>query len=250
MDLLKIKIPNKEKELLDVLIEGNENSSVTIVFVHGFAANKHWDYFDTAAEEFSKEYRIVRFDFSGCGKSQGKLEDKNFIKWSEDLNVILNFIKNKYQGKIFLIAHSMGVFVTSLLSPNNIFKSVFTGTPNSNINYIIDFLTKSALSRKGGRINYKGISIFPRSFGEIQKIGPSFWEALKSFKPVEKITEFSKKTDLLMIHMKQDKIIGGKFLNEYSLIPNIKIKWLNGDHSFTKQEDRKILIQEIKNFLQ
>lgn len=249
MKTLKIKIPNKQNELLDVWIEGNEKSKTSIIFVHGFAANKHYDYFDTAAKEFSGNYRIVRFDFSGCGKSEGKLEDKNFNNWSEDLNAILDYVKNKYQGKIVLIAHSMGIFITSLLSPKNIFKTVFTGAPNSDTQYVIDFISKTVLSRKQGIINYKGISIFPRSFGEIQKIGPSFWSVLKSFKPVEKITEFSTKTDVFMIHMKQDQIIGGKFLEEYSIIPNTKIKWLNGDHSFTKKEDRKKLIKEIRNFL-
>ncbi|KKP87285.1 MAG: serine peptidase [Candidatus Roizmanbacteria bacterium GW2011_GWA2_35_8] len=246
----KIKIPNKENELLDTWIEGNGKSKVTIIFVHGFATDKHETgrYFDDVTVALKEKFRIIRFDFSGCGNSEGKLEDKNYLKWAEDLDSVLTNIENNYPGGIYILAQSMGCFVTTLLSPLNVKKTVFIGLPNSDTKYIGERLVSRFISRPGGKLDYKGISIFPRSSGQIQKIGTSFWKALFDFNPVEKVSEFSKKTSLMIIHPQQDEIVGNKHLEKYSQIKGVVIEKLNGDHAFSKPEDRNELIQTVKNF--
>ncbi|MBW7960488.1 alpha/beta fold hydrolase [Patescibacteria group bacterium] len=248
----KIKLFNKLNEKLDIWVEGKQDAEITVVFVHGFAVDKHETarYFDDLSSSLNNNYRTVRFDFSGCGNSQGKLEEKDCLQWSKDLSVVIDFVKNKYKGEIYIFAQSMGCFVTALLSPDNIKKTVFTGIPNSNIKYIIDRLFSRFIKRPGGKLDLNGISIFPRSSGEIQKIGPSFWKVLKDFQPKEKVETYSKKTSLMIVHPLQDEVVGNEFLEVYSKIPNVIIKHLNGNHAFTKKEDRDILIKEIENFLQ
>jgi len=248
--LNKIKIPNKKNELLDVWIEGNTKATTTIVLVHGLGIGKHGDYFDTVSKVLSKNYRIVRFDFSGCGESEGKMEEKNLKKWSEDLAEIIYYVKNTFKGEIYIIAHSMGTFTTTLLKKYDFNKIVLTGTPNSNTNYIIKFISENIKKRKEGKINYSGISIFPRSFGEVQKLGPSFWKILRHYNPIKMIHRLVKSKNTLMIHMKQDEVINGKYLEEYSNIKNLKIEWLNGNHSFTNLEDRNKLIERIICFFE
>ena len=245
-----IKLLNKKDELLDVLIEGKEDASHTIIFVHGFATDKHETafYFDDIAVALKNNYRIIRFDFSGCGFSQGQLQEKDYQKWADDLDVILDYVKTKYQTKIYIIAQSMGCFITSLLDKDGIEKTIFTGIPNDNIPYIIDHLFNRFGTRQGGKIDMNGVSYLPRSTGIVQKIGPTFWQVLKSFNPLEAVTIFSKKTNLLIIHPKQDEVVGDKYLESYKNIPHIKEIWLNGNHAFSKKEDRKILIAEITNF--
>lgn len=251
MDLLKIKIPNKEKELLDVWVEGNKNSGITIIFVHGFAVDKHETkgYFDDLVKDLSNDFRIVRFDFSGCGKSQGNLVEKDYSIWSNDLDVVIQYVKINFQGKIYILSQSMGCFITAMLNPDGIEKSVFTGLPNSNTQFIIDSLFMRFGEKPGGKIDFDGVSLLPRSTGKIQKIGPGFWKVLRSFNPKETVESFSKKNRLMIVHPKQDEVVGSKFLSEYSEISGITIKWIDGDHSFTKQEDRKKLIEVIRNFL-
>ncbi len=244
------KIKNKEKELLDVLVEGPDNPRATIIFVHGFATDKHEtaSYFDDLSAAFSGEFRIVRFDFSGCGKSEGKLEKKDYQKWGEDLQAVIDYVNRIYKENTYILAQSMGCFVTSLLAPKGIEKTAFTGIPNSNPEYIIESLFKRFASRPGGKLDLGGISIFPRSSGAIQKIGPSFWKVLKGFKPAEAVKDFSAKTNLLIVHPKQDEVVGDKYLEEYSTIENVKVIWIDGDHSFKKPEEREALIKEIKKF--
>lgn len=250
MDFLKRKISNKNNELLDVWVEGNEKSEKTIIFVHGFATDKHETagYFNGLVKALENKFRIIRFDFSGCGESEGKLEEKDYEKWSEDLSVVADYVRDNFQGDVYIFAQSMGCFVTALLSPSGIKKTVFTGVPNNNTQYIIESLFLRFGKKPGGKIDFQGISLLPRSTGKTQKIGPSFWEVIKNLKPKETVEAYSKKTDLMIIHPKQDEVVGNQFLKEYSKIPGVKIKWLDGDHSFSKPEDRSKLIFEIERF--
>ena len=243
-------ILNFHHEKLDVLVEGNEKSSITVVMVHGLGTDKHETagQFDDISSALIDTYRIVRFDFSGFGKSEGKTEDFDYYKHADDLKAILEFVKTSYGGTIYIIAQSMGTFVTSLLSPLGIERTIFMGIPNSNSSYIVERLSKRITTRPGGIVNFEGISIFPRTSGGAQKIGSQFWKTLIEFNPIESVSQFAKKTQLLIIHPKQDDVVGLEFQKEYDSIPNITIEWIDGDHSFKKQEDRQILTEKIKKF--
>lgn len=245
-----LKILNTNGERLDVLIEGNPDSKVTIVFVHGLGVTKDesFQYFVDLSKELQSLYRIVRFDFSGYGLSEGKQEEANYIKHADDLDEILKHIRKNIDNEIYLLAHSMGCFITSLLSPKGIIKSVFTGLPNYNVEFLKQRLIKRILSRKGSIVNLGGVSVFPRSSGEIQRIGSSFWQVLSNFNPLQKVAEFSQKTNLLIIHPAQDDVVGIEYLDKYSQITTSKTLWLPGDHSFQKIEDRKRVIEVVKNF--
>lgn len=241
---------NSHHEKLDTLVEGNTLSPITVVMVHGLGVDKHETagMFDDIAMALADTYRIVRFDFSGFGKSEGQTEDFNYHKHAEDLKAVLEFVTKTYGGMIYIIAQSMGTFITSLLCPLGIAKTIFTGIPNSNTEYIIERLVKRFGSKPGAVIDQNGISIIPRSTGAVQKWGSQFWKVLREFKPVESVVTFSKNTDLLIIHPLQDEVVGAEYQEEYDAIPNIKIEWINGDHSFKKPEDRHALIVRIKQF--
>ncbi len=243
-------IYNSHHEKLDILVEGNEKNTATIVMVHGLGTDKHETarLFDDIAAALVDKYRVLRFDFSGFGKSEGKMEEFDYIKHANDLKSVLSFVKKTYNQTVYIIAQSMGCFVTSLLNPQGVTKTVFMGIPNSNTEYIIDRFTKRFTAKPGGIVNFEGISLVPRSTGVIQRIGPMFWKILRAFKPVHAITELSHNTNLLIIHPKQDDVVGLEFQEEYDAIPNIKIELINGDHSFKKPEDRAILIERIKTF--
>jgi len=250
MVTIKTKIPNLKNELMDVLIEGNNKINKTIIFVHGFATDKHETahYFDDIAKSLVLKYRIIRFDLSGCGKSEGLLAEKNYQEWAKDLQSVIIYVKKNYPGDIYIFAQSMGCFITSLLNPTGIKKTIFTGIPNSNIKLIIDRILSRFGARKGAKIDFNNISFLPRSTGDIQKIGPSFWKVLKEINPIKLVSKLAKKTKLLIIHPKQDEIIGQEYLKEYSsILPTIVMR-IDGDHSFKKLKDRKRLIKIIKNF--
>jgi pimeloyl-ACP methyl ester carboxylesterase len=244
------EIYNVYGERLDTIVEGKDDATKTIIFVHGFATDKHETnrYFDDLSIFFGQDYRVVRFDFSGCGKSGGKLQEKDYGQWKGDLKSIVDFTKNKYPGETYILAQSMGCFVTAMLNPQGIVKTVFTGLPNSNVNYLIDRLVERFGNKEGAKIDFENISIFPRSSGVNQLIGPTFWKVLRLLKPVSVVAKFSENTRLMVIHPDRDEIVGQMYLAQYASIPGVVIKKLHGDHSFKNQEDRKALGLEIKNF--
>lgn len=247
---ISIKIKNKFGDELDTLIEGNDESNTTIVFVHGFGVDKNesFNYFADITLSLEGQFRLVRFDFSGYGKSGGKQEDVNYQKQAGDLGCVIDYVRANFPGKLFIVAHSMGTFVTSFLCPTGVEKTVFTGIPNSNTNYIIERLKGRISSRDGAFVNTEGITTYPRTFGPAQKIGPSFWKVLGEFKPVDVVSRYAKKTNLLVIHFNQDNIAGNDYMNEYDAIKEAKILWLDGDHNATKKEDREMVIKMIQEF--
>lgn len=248
--MLTPAVINFHNERIDTLIDENEQADATVIFVHGFATDKHETagYFDDLSQALRDRFRIVRFDFSGCGESEGKTEDINYRKHAEDLDCVINYVKKNFPGEIYILAQSMGCFITSLLNPTDIKKTVFTGLPNSDTQYIAERLKERFGSRPGGKIDYGGISIFPRSTGKKQRIGPLFWKELFSFDPVKNVTKYSKNTHLLIIHPKQDEIIGSECLEQYSNITGIISERIDGDHSFTNKKDREVLTERIKQF--
>lgn len=245
-----LRIKNPSGEELDVLIRGNETAQTTVVFAHGLGVNKHetTGMYDAVASVLAPRYRTVQFDFSGFGKSEGKQEDFDYHKHAADLEAILTYVKQNYPGDIYILAHSMGTFVTALLNPQGIKKAVFSGTPNSDTQFIIDRLIKRFTSKPGGKVDINGISMIPRSTGEIQKFGPQFWTTLRDFKPIEAFTQFCSHTPTLIIHPKQDDVVGLDHQDEYDKVPLVKIEWMDGDHSFKKQEDRDAYARRVLEF--
>lgn len=243
-------IINSFGEKLSTRIEGNSGAKVIIIFVHGFGANKNegGNYFVDVANALKDTYRIVRFDFAGYGESEGKQEDVTYEKQTKDLEAVLSYVKSQFGGTIYLYAHSMGCFVTALLNPDGIERAVMSSIPNTNTAYLADFFDRWISSKPGGSVDRHGISIFPRSAGGVQKIGPAFWSVLTAFKPLEAVSQFAQKTSLLILHAKQDPIIGTEYVKGYADIPGVEDVWIDGDHNYTKKEDRDIVIEKVKRF--
>jgi pimeloyl-ACP methyl ester carboxylesterase len=239
-----VEVRNKYGERLDVVVEGNGNT--TIVFVHGMGTDKHEGSTRLLADmsaALHKDYRIVRFDLSGYGDSEGASEEGNLYKWADDLQEVLKATES-FGGKKYILAHSMGMQVVTLLSPPDIEKTVFTGMPGFDSAKQIERLQKRMLSR-GGTVDENGISIYPRLSGQVQKIGKPYWEALRSFNTVDALREYAKKTTLLAIRPLEDKIIKPEPFPADISATYIE---LPGDHNFMKKEDRDILVQKIADF--
>lgn len=246
------RIRNKSDEQIDVLVEGNPNAETTVVFVHGFGTDRNEGYniFVDMSEALQGKFRIVRFDFPGYGKSGGRQEDVDYNKQARDLETILNWVRKIYGDKISIVAHSMGTFVVSLLSPENIGKTIFSAIPNANTDYLISFLQNRINSKPGGVVDKDGISLYPRSSGEMQKVGLSFWKVLRAFDLAKAVADYAKRSNLLIIHPLQDEIVGNKHLDAYKVIPETEYMELDGDHNYSKRKDREGVIEIIQKFLE
>ena len=248
---MKKKIKNIFGENLDVLIEGNKKSDKILIFVHGFGTDKDEGFatFLDLSKYLREDFITIRFDLSGYGKSEGEDYEFQYQKAAGDVDSIIRYARKNYRNKeIYIIAHSLGTFVVSILSPYMIKKIVFTSIPNSNTEFILDELKKRILS-KGGRINENNLTFYPRTSGSVQVIGKDFWRTFRTFKPCEYIAELGNKTDLMVFKPKQDDVLKNKFFKEYKSIKNIKYVEIDGDHNFRDKKDRINLFKQIKSFL-
>lgn len=247
---MKKKIKNIFGENLDVLIEGNSKSDKVLIFVHGFGTDKDEgfaSYLDLS-EYLKKDFVTIRFDLSGYGKSEGESYEFQFQKAAGDVDSVIRFARKYFkQREIYIIAHSLGTFVVSILSPHMIKKIVFTSIPNSNTNFIIDEL-KKRITSKGSRINENSLTFYPRTSGSVQVIGKDFWRTLRTFKPRDYIAELGDKTDLMIFKPKNDDVLKNKYFKEYKKIKNIKYVEIRGDHNFTNKTDRVNLFKHIRKF--
>lgn len=121
---MESKICNSRGEKIDALVEGT-NNGITIVMAHGFGTQKdeYAGFFTDISKSLSPLARVVRFDFSGYGKSEGREEDSDLNKMADDLASVLAWVRSEFGGRIMIIAHSLGTLVTRVLSPDGIEKS-------------------------------------------------------------------------------------------------------------------------------
>ena len=56
---------------------------------------------------------VLRFDYAGCGESEGAFEDGTLISWAEDAQAIVESVE---RGPVLLIGSSMGGWIMLLLA--------------------------------------------------------------------------------------------------------------------------------------
>lgn len=247
----KHMLPTPFEYRLSVWVEGNQTATHSIVLVHGFGTNKHETagYFDDLVQSLGQTYRVVRFDFAGLGESEGTLSTMTYERQAEELQVVLEWVKQQFPGQISIVAQSMGCFITSLCCPDGIARTVFTGIPNIHTDRIVDRIAKRFAKKPESVVDIQGVSKILRSSGEIQTIHPDFWQSILRFKPLETVAAFAAKTKLLIIHPNQDDVVGTDDLDGYRELKNVTVRHLDGDHSFTQPTDRENVITEIKQWL-
>lgn len=89
-----------------------------VIMVHGFAKTKSERKFVELARELAKNgIASFRFDFSGCGDSEGKFEEMSITKEVGELNsAYQRLVKEKRIDKkrIGIFAHSLGTVISCL----------------------------------------------------------------------------------------------------------------------------------------
>ncbi len=88
------------------------SSPKAVILCHGFTSSK--DNKAGWAEELAKDFTVLRFDFSGHGESNGKLEDITLTSLIKDTQCAVGFLKKRGAKSIGIAGHSLGASVTIL----------------------------------------------------------------------------------------------------------------------------------------
>lgn len=209
-----------------------------IVLLHGFVGSKIGEHrlFVKAARYFTeKGYAVFRFDFSGCGESDGDYADVTVTKQLSEVQAVLNYVSMLPEidaNNIILIGHSLGGAVASLTAAVDcrIRKLILwspVGKPYKDITGILgeNAMKTAALN---GVVDYHGFYV-----------SQSFLTDLKNHHPLEAIRSYQEAA--LIIHAQQDKDIPKEHAARYSaslqqrLVPDrVNTHYIeDADHTFS-----------------
>jgi len=92
-----------------------------IITCHGLFSSKDSDKFIVLGERFVREqFVLLRFDFRGCGESDGEVEDTTITGRKEDLEAAVAFIKRHIPPaarRVGFLGSSLGGFIALLVAP-------------------------------------------------------------------------------------------------------------------------------------
>jgi pimeloyl-ACP methyl ester carboxylesterase len=107
----------KEK-LIGIFEKGNNSPDACVITCHGLLASKDGPKYILLATELQKiGISSFRFDFRGCGESEGRLSNSNITNRKRDLEAVIAYVTRKLgYKKIGLFGSSMGGFISFLLA--------------------------------------------------------------------------------------------------------------------------------------
>lgn len=183
-----------------------------LIFLHGFIGSKVGEHriFVKAARYFTKRgFGVFRFDFSGCGESDGDYQDVTVSRQLIEVQAVINEI-SKHEAinsnEIILVGHSLGGAIAALTAAEDarIEQLVLWSAVGNPYKDITDIIGEKAVEEAAnlGVVDYKGFYISER-----------FLEDLKSHQPVEQIVEYSGAA--CIVHAGDDEDVPKEHTNRY-----------------------------------
>jgi alpha-beta hydrolase superfamily lysophospholipase len=192
-----------------------------VIMSHGLLSNKESSKYINLAEEIAKEgIAAARFDFRGCGQSEGFIENTTISGRLLDLREFINFALERpdFSGRIGLMGSSLGGYICLLQAPRepSVVATAVWATP-SHLNDIEKDKTQ----------------------GELPKLGDSFYQDLKQYDLIEEIRQVK---NVLILHGDKDEMVSVEHafkIHERLQSPKEMHIFSEGDHRLTRPEDRK-----------
>jgi pimeloyl-ACP methyl ester carboxylesterase len=222
---------------------------VSIIFLSGYKSDMlgtKATFLDTLSKKIGYEY--LRFDYSGHGSSEGKIEKQLLSDW---VNESYFLIKKKLNHPVIIVGSSLGGWIAFILLKKfkkNILGVIGIGAAPDFTNNIIENL--SSIKKK--RYMDKGYISIKSDYGE------------KPYKFTKKFIEDSKKNFILLKNLEintkitllyglQDSAV--KLKTQIDLLKLLKTKNAkltilnNSDHRMSSSLDLNLLEQTIKNMI-
>ena len=239
-----LHLPEYKKETIPLLI-----------FVHGFVGSKVGEHrlFVKAARYFTQQgYGVFRFDFSGCGESDGDYASVTLTNQLKELQHVIDYL-SKIRGidkqRITLVGHSMGGAVASLTAANDqrINQLVLwspVGKPYEDITGILGPKAVHEIAKQGSH-DYHGFMI-----------SQTFLKDLKNHHPIEAVRSFTGPVHI--IHAKADEQIPKEHavryassLNKRSTAERVHEQYVeSADHTFSGYSFEDDLFEKSLSWLE
>lgn len=232
----KLIIENKKGYKLQAFLElpANQKPNYFAIFAHCFTCNSTLSAVKNISRSLTNHgFGVLRFDFTGLGRSEGEFAESHFSANVDDLIAVNDFLKNNFEAPSLLIGHSLGgAAVLVAASKLDNIKAVATiGAPStvSHVKHLFSHGIDQAKDKGEVEVNIGG-----RPF----KIDEAFVSDFDKTDLPEIVKQLRK--PLLILHSPTDKIVGIKnaeHLYHNAHHPKSFISLDHSDHLLSRSED-------------
>lgn len=232
----KLKIENNKGITLQAYLElpANQKPNQYAIFAHCFTCTSSLSAVKNVSRALTYYgFGVVRFDFTGLGKSEGEFADSHFSANVDDLIAVSDYMKVNYSAPSLLVGHSLGgAAVLSAASQLETVKAVATIGAPATVSHV-----KHLFSHGIEEVRQKGeveVNIGGRPF----KINPEFVADFDKTDLPAIVKSLRK--PLLILHSPIDTIVGIKNaeqLYHQAHHPKSFVTLDNADHLLTNPND-------------
>lgn len=238
MKTIKLSIPSRQGHELNAYLElpANQKPNYYAIFAHCFTCSSSLTAVKNVSRSLAQDgFGVVRFDFTGLGRSGGEFADSHFTANIQDLIDVHSFMTEHYEAPSLLVGHSLGgAAVLVAASKIDEIKAVATIGAPAHVNHV-----KHLFSHSEDEIPEKGkvkVDIGGRPF----EINKDFMQELDKV-DLPKIVKKLRKP-LLIMHAPFDdyvEISNAKEIYDAALHPKSFVSLDDADHLLTKSKDSK-----------
>ncbi len=236
MNSTKLEIENRHGIKLSATIEFPSNQKAThiAIFSHCFTCNSNLNAVRNINRALNnKGIAVVRFDFTGLGRSTGEFKDSHFEANVEDLLDVHEYVKQHYFAPQIIIGHSLGgaaaIVASSLITEVEVVSTI--GAPADIEHTTKHFKDQLGELKENGQVQ---VQIGGRDFTVNQK----FVDGFKKHNLPQIIQTLRK--PILIFHSPVDEIVGiqnAQAIYENAHHPKSFISLDKADHLLSNEED-------------
>ena len=243
----KVSFPGSLGNLLSARLDSPlEEIKGYALFVHCFTCSKDFlasSHISSALVE--RGIAVLRFDFTGLGRSEGEFSNTNFSSNIEDVKAAINFLRSQDKTPQILIGHSLGGAATLRVAETiPELKALVTINAPSDPSHLLHFF-KDSLPEITSQGNAQ-VVLGGREFN-IQK---QFIDDLERHKSLAYLKDV--KAALLIFHSPQDDIVdidNAKLIFTAARHPKSFISLDGADHLLTRLEDADYVASIISSWV-
>ena len=245
----KLNIENKKGVKLQAYLElpVNQKPDYYAVFAHCFTCSSSLNAVRNISRALTNYgFGVVRFDFTGLGRSEGKFADSHFSANVNDLLAVSSYLEDNFKAPSLLVGHSLGgAAVLVAASKLSHVKAVATIGAPATVSHVKHLFSHGINELKEGELTE--INIGGRPFN----INPEFVEDFDKTDLPSIVKQLRK--SLLILHSPIDTIVGIKNAEQIyhnAHHPKSFITLDNADHLLSNPNDSNYAGRVIGTWVQ
>jgi len=238
MKSTKLKIQNRKGLTLNASLElpANQKPNYYAIFAHCFTCSSNLNAVKHMSRALTQDgFAVLRFDFTGLGRSEGEFADSHFSANVEDLLDVHAYMTKHYKAPSLLVGHSLGgAAVLVAASKIDAVKAVATVGAPATVNHVTHLFSHQVKDIKDkGNVE---VNIGGRPF----VINQDFVSEFHKTNLPETVKNLRK--PLLIMHSPFDTIVGienAEQLYKNALHPKSFITLDDADHLLSQEKDSR-----------